>query len=477
MQSQIFKRTVLVILFLAAGCAKHVPKTVLPAPDRVVELRTQLTSLFANPDFNNAFWGVAVQSIDNGQILYEQNARKLLMPASNMKIVTAVATLKTLGPDFTYETKMFAENPVENGKIAGDVVVTSNGDPTISAEELQGWAMQLKQNGLQEIDGNIIGDDSAFEQERLGFGWSWDDLPYYYATETSALQFAENAITINLFAGNDGTITVEKIPETSYVQVNQTVNVQADAQPSIQWMYNPESRTVYASGTLPPGGKDYGSFSIHDPAAYFVEYLKEALETNGIAVRGIAQGGHRDTSSWAILIDQKSAPLKEMLPVLLKRSQNLYAETFLKTLGNGKTADGIQAVQSALLNLGVPQNSLVVKDGSGLSRYNYVTPFALVTCLAKIYRDDPSGVFYNALPVAGVDGTLKSRMKQTAAENNVHAKTGSIENVRTLSGYVHTKDGEMLVFSFLANNYSVSADSANAIEDQAAELLANFSRK
>ncbi len=480
MQSQILKRTILILLFLAAGCAKHATKTTT-APhiqrDPVAELRTQLDHLFANPDFSNAFWGVEIQSSDTGQVIYEQNAGKLLMPASNMKIVTAIAALKTLGPDFVYETRIAAENPTQNGKLIGDLVVSGNGDPTISPEELQGWAEQLKETGLQEIDGDIIGDDSAFEQERLGFGWSWDDLAYYYATETSALQFAENTITVNLIAGNDGTITVQKIPETAYIQVNQNVQVQPDAQPSVHWTYKPETRIVYATGVLPPGGKDYGDFSINDPAAYFVECFRETLQASGISVHGIAHSGHREIASWPVLIDAKSPTLKEMLPVLLKRSQNLYAETFLKTMGNGKTSDGVQAVQSALMNLGVPQTALVMKDGSGLSRYNYVTPQALVNLLSKIYREDSTGVFYNSLPIAGVDGTLKSRMKGTAAENNVHAKTGSIENVRTLSGYVRTKDGEMLVFSFLSNNYSVDAALANSAEDQAAVLLANFSRK
>ena len=480
MQSQILRRFILIFILFASGCAKHVPQTVTSVPvqrDRLTELQTQLDHLFGNADFNNAFWGVAVQSVNSGEMLYQQNAGKLLMPASNMKIVTAAAALKILGPDFVYETKISAQNPIENGKLAGDLVVTGNGDPTLAPEQLQSWAAQLKQSGLQEIDGDLVGDDSAFEQDRLGFGWSWDDLAYYYATETSALQFAENAITVTLTANPDGTIAVLKEPQTSYIQVNQTVQVQSGTEPTVHWTYKPETKTIYATGTLPPDGKDYGGFAIDDPAAYLVQCFKEALEANGIVVHGTARSSHQKISAGSLLIDQKSPPLTDMLRVLLKRSQNLYAETLLKTLGNGKTEDGIQAAQAALNTLGVSENSLIMKDGSGLSRYNYVTPLALVTCLRKLYQEDSSAVFYNALPIAGVDGTLKSRMKQTSAENNVRAKTGSIENVRALSGYVRTKDDELLVFSILANNYNVSADSVNAIQDQAAELLANFSRK
>jgi D-alanyl-D-alanine carboxypeptidase/D-alanyl-D-alanine-endopeptidase (penicillin-binding protein 4) len=177
------------------------------------------------------------------------------------------------------------------------------------------------------------------------------------------------------------------------------------------------------------------------------------------------------------LINHKSKPLKEILSVLLKESQNLYAETLLKTIGAGKTSDGIKVVESTLSRMGVSPNSFVVLDGSGLSRYNYVTPAAFATMLRAIYQEDSSQIFYNALPVAGVDGTLKSRMKGTVAENNVHAKTGSVSNVRTLSGYVKTQDGEMLVFSLLANNFNAPPEEANAIQDQVVELLANFKRE
>jgi serine-type D-Ala-D-Ala carboxypeptidase/endopeptidase (penicillin-binding protein 4) len=480
MRSQIFKRIILLLILVAAGCAKHVPGTFKAPPvprDTVRELRLQLDHLFGNPEFSNAFWGVAIQSIDSGEILYEQNSGKLLMPASNMKILTGIAALKKLGPDFVYETRIATENDIQEGKLNGNLIVTGNGDPTISVDVLNQWAAQLKAGGLNEINGDIIGDDSAFDDERLGFGWSWDDLPYYYATETTALQLAENAITVTLIAGEAGLpVTVQKEPNTSYIQVVQNVQVQPDAQPSVKWIYKPESRTVYASGTLPSGGEDYGSFSISNPSEYFVHCLKEKLEENGIEVHGSSHVKHWDTLSLPVRITRKSPPLKEILSVLLKRSQNLYAETLLKTLGSGKTADGIGVVETTLEEMGVPPNSIVMLDGSGLSRYNYVTPNALLTCLRKIYLDDPAQIFYNALPIAGVDGTLKSRMKESAAENNVRAKTGSISNVRSLSGYVRTRDGEMLVFSILANNFNAPSETANAIQDQAVELLANFMR-
>jgi len=480
LRRQIFARIILFLVLVVAGCAKPVSKTTTVFPverDPVRDLRLQLDHLFGDPAFNNAFWGVAIQSLKSGEMLYEQNSGKLLMPASNMKILTAIAALKKLGPDFVYETRLLSENPIKNGILNGNLIVVGSGDPTVSVDTFNLWAEQLKESGLNEIDGDIIGDDSAFDQERLGFGWSWDDLPYYYATETSALQFAENAITITLMAGEPGKpVAVAKEPDTSFIQVVSSVQVLPETTPSVHWTYKPETRTVYASGTLPPDGKDYGGFAISNPAEYFVYCLKEDLEKNGITVRGSAYLKHQDTMSLPVLISQESPPLEKILVVLLKRSQNLYAETLLKTLGNGKVADGVRAVEETLVNMGVPSNSVVMVDGSGLSRYNYVTPKAILICLEKIYRDDPAQVFFNALPIAGVDGTLKSRMKGTSAENNVQAKTGSVSNVRTLSGYVRTRDSEMLAFSVLVNNFNASENSANGILDQVAELLANFTR-
>jgi serine-type D-Ala-D-Ala carboxypeptidase/endopeptidase (penicillin-binding protein 4) len=398
MRSQIFKFTILVFVFVAFGCAKPVSKvTTIPQTEvsSVKDLQSTLNTIFANQSFANAFWGVAIQSLDSGEILYEQNSGKLLMPASNMKILTAITALEKLGPDFVYDTNVEADHNITNGVLKGNLIVVGTGDPTISSDDLNDWALQLKGAGLTEVDGDIIGDDSAFEDERLGYGWSWDDLPYYYATETSALQFAENAITITITAGEaNKPVTLKKEPDTSYVGVVVNVQVVADAERSVQWTYKPETRTVFVSGILPANGSDYGSFSINNPAVYFAHCFKETLERNGIRVRGTAglpPANPAGTMPVAVLlIAHKSKPLKEILSVLLKESQNLYAETLLKTIGGGKTAEGIKVLESTLTGMGIPPSSFVILDGSGLSRYNYVTPMALVTMLRTIYHVDTS---------------------------------------------------------------------------------------
>jgi D-alanyl-D-alanine carboxypeptidase/D-alanyl-D-alanine-endopeptidase (penicillin-binding protein 4) len=402
-----------------------------------------------------------------------------------------VAALKKLGSDFRYETEIKTDGKIEEGTLQGNLIIVGSGDPTFSSRFGEGdhfrifadWASRLKVLGITRISGDIIGVDDSFDDERIGFGWSWDDLPYYYATETSALQFAENAITITLLAGQAGEpITVKKDPDSSYVTVVQDVRVESVAETAnIRWTYKPETKTIYASGTLPPGGQDYGSFAIHNPAAYFVSCFKDSLSKNGIVVEGefflARDRNYQPGEMVRLLFTHQSPLLTEIISVLLKVSQNLYAETLLKTLGKGNFAAGIQQVEATLTEMGIAPQNYIVKDGSGLSRYNYVSAKALIRLLEKMYRDPQFEVFYRALAIAGVDGTLKSRMKGTSAENNIHAKTGSLSNVRSLSGYARTHDGEMVAFVLLANNFSAPSETAQYIQDLITQQLVNFTRK
>jgi D-alanyl-D-alanine carboxypeptidase/D-alanyl-D-alanine-endopeptidase (penicillin-binding protein 4) len=490
----VFQQIAFALLLFLCACAKRAaegPAALTASRDPLNELRFQLDRVLADPAFDNAFWGVAIQSMDTGQILYEQNAGKLLMPASNMKLITAVAALKKLGSDFRYETEIRTGGKIEEGTLQGNLIIVGSGDPTFSSRFGDGdhfrifadWASRLKGLGITRISGNIIGVDDSFDDERIGFGWSWDDLPYYYAPETSALQFAENAITVTLLAGqSDEPITVKKDPESSYVTVVQDVRVGSAAETAtIRWTYKPETKTIYASGVLPSGGHDYGSFAVHNPAAYFASSFKDCLTKNGIEVAGESfralDRDYKTSQIERLLFTHKSPPLSEILSVLLKVSQNLYAETLLKTLGKGNFAAGIQQVEAILTEMGIASQNFIVKDGSGLSRYNYVSAKALIRLLEKMYRDPQFDVFYHALAIAGVDGTLKSRMKGTSAENNIHAKTGSLSNVRSLSGYARTRDGEMIAFVLIVNNFSAPTETAQHIQDLVTQQLVNFTRK
>jgi D-alanyl-D-alanine carboxypeptidase/D-alanyl-D-alanine-endopeptidase (penicillin-binding protein 4) len=498
-----FALILLLALLMLYGCAPKVtvavPKPAAPVLHSWQEVRSQLDRVFADPLFSNAHWGVMLQSLDSGEIIYQLNSGKLFMPASNMKLLTSAAALLRLGEDYLYRTRLLALGSIEAGVLKGSLVVEGSGDPTISdrysekdaTRAFRQWVAQLKEKGLQRIDGDIIGDDDAFDDVGLGGGWAWDYLSAGYAAECGALQFNENVIQLRIQPGEaqDRPATIQLRPKTQFPEiVNQLKTVAAGGETDISVDRTPMTNRIIVSGQIRVGALEtVRTVSIHNPTKYFAQVLREVLEEEGIAVTGRAVdiddlSPKPVTSGAQVLHIHESPPLKNILTVLLKESQNLFAETLVKTLGKEGRAQGTfeagrGIVQETLERMAIPRESYIMADGSGLSRYDYVTPELLVRIIRGMYRRKEFQTFYDALPIAGADGTIRSRMQGTKAQNNVHAKTGSIANVRSLTGYVKTADGEMLGFSILANNFNVSSRQVEYDQDLVLEMLANFSRK
>lgn len=451
-----------------------------------------IDALLAAPALEHGYWGVLIRSLKNDETLYSVNAKRLMMPASNMKIVTLAAAADRLGWNYTYETKVFAAGRIDAGVLQGDLIVVGSGDPSVgeSPDVLGAWAEQLKARGLRVIAGRIIGDDNAFDDDGLGFGWSWDDLPDDYAAGVSALQFNENAVRVTVApgtaAGDWAAISVS--PSASGLAIeSQLTTSAAGTTPAITARRLPGSARLNLQGTVPFGAAPVTRIvSVDNPTQFFVNALRRALIDHGIDVRGAAVDidDIRDApahSDAAPLMSHRSPPLSTLAIRLMKVSQNLYAETLLKTLAAGTTRATAQAgqaiAQTALQAWGVGPDGLIQRDGSGLSRYDYVTPEALVTILTHVDRQTSlKGPFEETLPIAGRDGSLSNRMKGTAAEGNARAKTGSMSNVRGLSGFVTTADGEPLVFSILANNFEAAPDTITRTADAIVVRLAEFRR-
>lgn len=470
-----------------------------PAPQSWPEVRQQLDRVFADPNFLNAQWGVMVQSLDSGEIVYQRNAEKLFMPASNMKLPTGISALLRLGADYTFRTRLLALGPVENGVLKGDLLVEGGGDPTISArftEEdplriFRQWAARMKSAGISRVEGRLIGDDDSFEDLALGAGWAWNYLSAGYAAEIGALQFNENVLELRLQAGAAAgdPVAVQMRPATRFAEViNRTVTAAKESESNVDVERDPLSNRILVSGQLPAASRETARLvAVSNPTRYFIEVFKEVLESEGIAVSGGAVDIDALTpkpvkTNAAVLQEYASPKLADILKVMLKESQNLFAETLVKTLGReirgqGGFAAGREVVQEVLEGFAVPRDSWIMADGSGLSRNNYVAPEQLVRLLRGVSRRKEFPVLLDCLPLGGVDGTLRSRFRGTRAENNVRAKTGSIANVRSLSGYVRTADGEMLVFSMLANHFTVASRLAEYDQDLALEILANFTRR
>jgi D-alanyl-D-alanine carboxypeptidase/D-alanyl-D-alanine-endopeptidase (penicillin-binding protein 4) len=481
-----------------ASC-QHTKPTLTPAAaspaGRVRTLQHDLDAILAAPSLDRGYWGVLVKSLRTDETLYTRNARKLMMPASNMKIVTLAAAAERLGWDYTYETTVRATGAIGAGLLDGDLVVVGAGDPSLMDAAAQPlfatWADRLKANGISTISGRIIGDDGTFDDEPLGMGWSWDDLPDGYAAGVGALQFNENmarvTVTAGAAVGDPASVTVTP-DATGLVVHNRLTTGAAASEASIRTHRLPGSAHLELRGSMPIGSApSVQTVSVDNPTLFFVSALRNALIAHGIDVRGpavdiddVTDAPSRDDG--VRLISYRSPPLSTLAMRLMKASQNQYAETLLRTIGvaaGTPTAEmGAAATKTVLKEWGLAEGGVILRDGSGLSRYNYVTPETLVAILAHIDHDEMlRSPFEASLPVAGKDGSLATRMKGTPAEGNARAKTGSMSNVRALSGYVTTADGEPLVFSILANNFEAAGDVVTKAEDAIVVRLAQFARR
>jgi D-alanyl-D-alanine carboxypeptidase/D-alanyl-D-alanine-endopeptidase (penicillin-binding protein 4) len=485
------------IALTAVSCAH--PTNPAAAPNRVAAsptpLQHDIDALLARPELAHGSWGVLVRSLKTNETLYAVNARKLMLPASNMKIVTLAAAAQKLGWSYAYETKIVATGPIVNGTLKGDLVVIGSGDPSLmdasggGTPPFDAWIAKLKEVGIRRITGRIVGNDEAMEKRRLGFGWSWDDLVEDYAAPIGALQYNENAARVTVTPATlmhqHPTVSVE--PDTSGLEVrNLVVTDTAESAPRVAAHRMAGSPMLVMRGSVPAGGKPVSyNVSVDNPKLFFVATLRAALIAGGIDVAGPAadlDDGHDapvppDATPIASF---HSAPLSTLAVRMMKISQNLYAETLLETMSGTEpatVAGGRAALQAVLAPWGITDADLIVRDGSGLTRYDFVTSETLVTILTHV-AGDPNlrGPFDASLPIAGRDGTLANRMKGTAAEGNAHAKTGSMTGVRGISGYVTTADGEPLVFSVLVNNFDTPGSVITQTEDAIVVRLATLRR-
>ena len=439
-----------------------------------------------------------IQSADTGDILFATNPTKLMMPASNMKILTLATSAERLGWDYTFETRLVTSGAIEGGVLKGDLIVIGSGDPSLGSRVGDGgrtmaaWADELWNAGIHAIEGQLIGDDNAFEDEGIGAGWSWDDLAYGYAAPVGALAFDENAVELAIrpgaVVGDLGEISLRSADSGLKVD-NHLTTSPASGEFLLDLRRAPGSARLTVRGAVPIGTPEFvRTASIDNPTDFFLAALRRALNARGITVTGQSLDidfviPTPESSRARILVSHRSPPLSELAMPLMKVSRNLYGETLLKTL---KTQDGragtVQAGRDAVVEVlqswGLSPDSVILSDGSGLSRYNYVTAETLVSVLRHVADDQRHAVPFDAtLPVAGRDGTLGNRMKGTVAEGNVHAKTGAFSNVRAVSGYVRTRDNERIVFSIVANNFNASPREIDRASDRALELIAGFSRK
>jgi D-alanyl-D-alanine carboxypeptidase/D-alanyl-D-alanine-endopeptidase (penicillin-binding protein 4) len=455
-----------------------------------VDLVRAIDAALDVPGLLSGWQGVVIQSLADNTFLYERNADHTFLPASNNKLLTSGVALEALGPDFVYRTRIFRVGSLSaDGTLHGDLVLRGAGDPLFSPAELRKMAAQVRQAGIRRVTGCLRYDDTLFDRQRLGDVWAWDDEPYYYSAQISALNLNENMVFVQVRPGRKPGAPVRVVisPTDRYVTLrNSAVTGATQSRSSLVIDRQRGQNVVLIRGSLPidVAAKDNlpTGVTVEDPSRYAAFVLAEFLRQAGVQVSGELRDGPPAPSDAPVVAEHVSMPLSELLRHLNKPSDNLVAECLLKTVGaakqkQGSSGAGWQVARDFFQRIGLDVDRLQMADGSGLSRINFVTPRNLVRLLAYVHTTPQFSVLYDSLPIAGVDGSLRSRLKNTPAEKNCHAKTGYVSNVSSLSGYVTTKDGEMLAFSILMNNHLAGNNVCRAAQDTIVALLADYARK
>ena len=472
------------------GCAKGAPTTV-PALEPVGRLAQDINAAATMPGVQRAAWGIVVQSLDRQQRLFELNPRTLLVPASTAKLISLASAVDAVGWDYRYETVLRATAPIADGTIPGDLVIVGSGDPTIGGRggtDLSAWIDALKAQGVRRIDGRIIGDDDAGEEPRPQLAWAWDDLGYATGALFGALNLAENRLVVTVTPGSrpDDPTTLSADPQAAHRPLANRALTGPTGSPLLIW---PEQRPadlfLTIAGSIPVGAPPARvSVSAGNPTFWFASVMRNALRDEGIEVTGEAfdvdEAMPRPAREGTVLYTHRSPTLAEIARPLLKDSINLYGEAVLRlntARGAVPTNDSaLEGLRTRMRAWGISNDGWQIVDGSGLSRRNAIAADTLIAVLQRMY--DPAGTspWMTALPVAGRDGTLMGRMTGTPAEGNVRAKTGTMSNIRSLAGYVRTRDGENLAFAILVDNFEGSGAAATEAVDRIAVRLASFSR-
>ena len=428
-------------------------------------------------------WGVLIVDAATGDTLYEKNADKYFVPASNMKLLTTALALDTLGPDYRFRTTIETNGTLSaDGKLAGDLILVGRGDPNLSnrkfpfdtKEEFDGppekalveLADGVAARGVKEISGDIVGDDSYFPRERYPDGWEIDDMVWEYGAAISAIVVDDNTVSLTLTAGEKIGEAVQAAvePVAQEFAVKNVVSITgAKEKPDLRLTREPGADTVVVSGTLPAKSSPHKLvLAIQEPAQHAAALLARLLAERGVKLDGKVRAQHDPDpgeGTRTVLVEHLSIRLGDSVKLVNKISQNLHTEVLLRTAarqsGRWSDPEDLQKFPKEFYaKAGIAADDVVQTDGSGLSRHDLVTPRAFVALLQYAQKQTWFPAYYASLPVAGVDGTLNERMKNSPITGRIHAKTGSVTHVRTLSGFAETPGGRRLIFSFLSNNQS-----------------------
>ncbi len=458
-------------------------------------IQTKIAKFLKRPGVRSAQWGIQILDPATSSVLLEVNPDKTFLPASVLKVVTTSAALEKLGPDFRYRTGVYTNGTFNtDGTVTGDLILVGRGDPNLTdpygemfePSALLELAEKIKGLGIKRIQGGIIGDDSYFDTNSPVKGWTAQALKSLYGAPINALNVNNNVLWVHARPTKQKQrVSIELEPRTSYFNIRNTAKTGGRrSRNTMHVRLVRGTNTIVVSGVLPSAKTFSQHILLEKPAEVAAGILRDELRNRGIDVQGEISALHygyvtdEERKGWLLLAEHQSPPLIRALEIINKKSQNLHAEMLLRTLGaelkgSGTNEAGLQAVNEFLVEAGIDSEKIRLNDGCGLSRENLITPrfqTSLLQFLSQRYYFD---LFRNTLAVSGMDGTLKNRLSAMELRGSIHAKTGSLNGVTTLAGYMTTKSGRNLIFTIFANHVNATARVKKTI-DEICSLFVNL---
>ncbi len=453
----------------------------------VKQLEADINKIIDDPFFESSVISIDIINLTDNLPLYKKNNRLLLHPASNMKILTSLAGLLYL-PGYEFKTRMFHTGVIGGDTLFGDIYVAGGFDPDFTTDDLEKFVRELEISGVKHISGNLYADLSGKDSLYWGEGWMWDDEPDPGAPYLSALNINDNSIEVFVSGTEIDSLPIVKlIPETEFVKVeNNAVTVSSsinDFNITRNWVERKNKIIIdgkVRSEKVIDEEKNTEKLSLTEPGKYFLTLLKEQMQNKGIILNGLID--FKTLPENATHLSSVFRSLDTVLVNMNKESDNLSAEMLLYTLAlndSGAPAsaeNGIEAIKKMIELTGMDAENYSLADGSGVSRYNLISTELIINLFKYFYYAQPDifNTFYNTLPTAGIDGTLEKRMRNTLTEENVKAKTGTLNGVSTLSGFVNDTNGDLIAFSIFIQNYTAKNSAARKFIDTICELLAEF---
>ncbi|MBN2570576.1 MAG: D-alanyl-D-alanine carboxypeptidase/D-alanyl-D-alanine-endopeptidase [Ignavibacteriales bacterium] len=457
-------------------------------PQTAKDIQNKVKELSKNELFKNAGWSVTAKYVDNGSIIISHNSGLSLAPASGLKLFTSATALAILGEDFRFETKLYYDGKITDGVLKGNIYVVGGGDPTLGSDLVSGslpldevmkiWTNKIKAFGISEIQGAILADDFMFDREPIPDNWFWVDIGNYYGAPTSALTINNNLYYLVFQPGKDVgdkakvLKTEPKIDGLTFINYMKTGKKGSGDNGYIYCA--PSSEIATLRGSVPAGVDEFSiKGSIPNPPLFAVQHLRKHLINSGIKVKEEAKvlSSAPDYKKLKLITKILSPKLKDIIYIVNKLSNNLYTEQILKTIswyesGDGSTYDGIKVIREFLLSNKISTDGFHLYDGCGLSRSDAITTNMMVDLLIVLTKKKYFDTFYNSLGVMGDPEDISFYGKYgigTELEKNVRIKSGTIEGVRSYSGYLKNKSGRMIAFSMIANNYTGSGADVQAM--------------